>query len=228
MVRSKKKKMDKIIIAGISGHSKVLIDIVEKENKYEIVGLTDKFYLQGTKVLGYPVLGKDEDIPQIVKSYSIVGGLVGVGDNWLSYNINTKIKNIYAEFRFIKAIHPSAQIAKDITIGDGTVIMAGVTINPCSSIGRFCILNTNSSLDHDSVMDDFSSLAPHATTGGNCKIGGYSAVSIGAVLIHGIHVGEHSVIGAGSTVLNNIGSFKVALGTPAKTIRERKPGDKYL
>lgn len=73
--------MDKIIIAGISGHSKVLIDIVEKEQKYEIAGLTDKFHSQGTNVLGYPVLGTDEDIPKIVDSYSITGGLVGVGDN---------------------------------------------------------------------------------------------------------------------------------------------------
>jgi sugar O-acyltransferase (sialic acid O-acetyltransferase NeuD family) len=220
--------MDKIIIAGISGHSKVLIDIVEKERKYEIVGLTDKFHSQDAKVLGYRVLGKDEDIPQIVKAYSIVGGLIGVGDNWLRYNISKKIEDIYPEFRFVKAIHPSAQIAKDVTIGDGTVIMGGVIVNPCSSISRFCILNTNSSLDHDSMMGDFSSLAPQATTGGNCRIGNYSAVSIGAILSHGIQVGEHTIIGAGSTVLNNIKPFKVAYGTPAKAIREREQGDKYL
>ena len=89
-------------------------------------------------------------------------------------------------------------------------------------------MNTNSSLDHDSVMNDFSSLAPRAATGGNCRIGDYSAVGIGAVLVNGIQVGEHTVIGAGSTVLSNIESFKVAYGTPAKAIRERKPGDEYL
>lgn len=143
-------------------------------------------------------------------------------------NISKKIKTIYPGFRFIKAIHPSAQIAKDVTVGDGTVIMGGVIVNPCSSVGRFCILNTNSSLDHDSVMEDFSSLAPQATTGGNCRIGSYSAVSIGAVLSHCIQVGEHTIVGAGSTVLNNIDSFKVAYGTPAKLVRTRNQGDKYL
>ena len=135
--------MDKIIIAGISGHSKVLIDIIENENKYEIVGLTDKFYSEGTKVLGYPVLGRDEDIPKIVKSYSIIGGLVGAGDNWLRYNISMKIQKIDANFKFVKTVHPSAQIGKNVKIEDGTVVMAGVCVNPCSSIGRFCILNTN-------------------------------------------------------------------------------------
>lgn len=106
--------------------------------------------------------------------------------------------------------------------------MAGATVGPSCSIGRFCILNTNSSLDHDSVMEDFSALAPRVATGGNCRIGAYSAVGIGAVLIHGIHVGEHTVIGAGSTVLTNLDSFTVAYGTPARAIREREPGEAFL
>ena len=77
-------------------------------------------------------------------------------------------------------------------------------------------------------MEDFSSLAAHATTGGYCRIGSYSAISIGAVLIHGIHIGNNTVVGAASLVLKPIDSFIVAYGSPAKVIRKRKPGDKYL
>jgi acetyltransferase-like isoleucine patch superfamily enzyme len=106
--------------------------------------------------------------------------------------------------------------------------MAGAAINPCCSVGRFCIMNTNSSLDHDSTLEDFASLAPGATTGGNCRIGQFSAVGIGAVMIHGIHVGEHTVIGAGSLVMKPIESFVVAYGSPARAVRNRKQGDEYL
>jgi acetyltransferase-like isoleucine patch superfamily enzyme len=88
--------------------------------------------------------------------------------------------------------------------------MAGVTVNPCCSIGRFCILNTNASLDHDSSMNDFSSLAPRVATGGNCKIGACSAICIGATLVHGVSIGEHTVVGAGSTVLGDIESHQLA------------------
>jgi acetyltransferase-like isoleucine patch superfamily enzyme len=77
-------------------------------------------------------------------------------------------------------------------------------------------------------MEDFSSLAPHATTGGSCRIGSYSAISIGAVLIHGVHIGNNTVVGAGSLVLKPLDSFIVAYGSPAKVIRKRKAGDKYL
>jgi acetyltransferase-like isoleucine patch superfamily enzyme len=77
-------------------------------------------------------------------------------------------------------------------------------------------------------MSDFSSIAPGVTTGGNISIGKFSAVSLGANVIHGIKIGKHSVIGSGSTVLTNIDDYVVAYGTPAKIIRERKDGDKYL
>lgn len=138
------------------------------------------------------------------------------------------MREVCTDLTFVSAIHPRASIARDVSVGEGTVVMAGATINPSCSIGRFCILNTNSSLDHDSIMEDFSSLAPFVTTGGNCRIGGYSAVSIGVVLIHGIYIGEHSIVDAGSTVVKNIDPFKVAYGTPARAIRSRQPGDKYL
>ncbi|MEY8214237.1 MAG: hypothetical protein RPR97_07100 [Colwellia sp.] len=106
--------------------------------------------------------------------------------------------------------------------------MAGVSINSCSSVGNFCILNTNSSLDHDSRMADFSSLAPRVVTGGYCDIGEYSAICIGATLIERVHIGKHTVIGAASLVLKSLGAYTIAYGNPVKKIRARKQGDKYI
>jgi sugar O-acyltransferase (sialic acid O-acetyltransferase NeuD family) len=220
--------VDKIVIIGSSGHAKVVIDIVEQAGKYEIAGLVDRHRQTCEQTLGYQVLGKEEDLAQLRASHALGGALVAIGDNFVRSKIATRANEICPELPFVAAIHPSASIAKDVSIGEGTVIMAGVTVNSCCSIGRFCILNTSSSLDHDSVMEDFSSLAPGVATGGNCRIGAYSAVGIGAILIHGVQIGEHAVVGAGSLVLKHLDSFKVAYGSPARTIRERKPGDKYL
>ena len=220
--------MDNIVIIGSSGHAKVVIDIVEQEGRYKIAGLLDRYRKAGDQTLGYQVLGQEEDLPELTTRHTLRGAIVAIGDNFIRSKVATCVREICPDLPFVRAIHPKASTAKDVSIGEGTVIMAGVAINPCCSIGRFCILNTNSSLDHDSVMEDFSSLAPRVTTGGNCRIGGYSAVSIGAVLIQGIHIGQHSVLGAGSTALKDLDSFKVAYGSPAKPVRDRKPGDKYL
>jgi acetyltransferase-like isoleucine patch superfamily enzyme len=77
-------------------------------------------------------------------------------------------------------------------------------------------------------MDDFSSLAPGVNTGGSCMIGKHTAVCIGATISHNINIGDHCVIGAGSVVLHDVPSFKLAHGAPARIKRNRKKGDRYL
>jgi sugar O-acyltransferase (sialic acid O-acetyltransferase NeuD family) len=220
--------LDNIVIIGSSGHAKVIIDIVQKEGKYKIAGLLDRYRKVDEQTMGYPVLGKEEDLTELTNLHSLKGTIVAIGDNFIRSNVAARVRAICPDLPFVNAIHPKASIATNVSIGEGTVLMAGVSVNPCCTVGRFCILNTNSSLDHDSTMEDFASLAPGATTGGNCRIGEYSAISIGAVLIHGVHIGEQSVIGAASLVMKHIESFVVAYGTPAKAVRSRQPGDKYL
>lgn len=220
--------MKNIVVIGSSGHAKVIIDIVQKEGKFNIVGLLDRFRNVGEQTLGYPILGEEEDLPKLITEHALEGSIIAIGDNFIRSKVASKIIEISPDLPFVSSIHPSASIASEVSIGEGTVVMAGVSINSCSSIGKFCILNTNCSIDHDSVLGDFASLAPGATTGGNCRIGQYSAISIGAVLIHGIDIGEHTVVGASSLVIKNIDPFTIAYGTPAIAIRTRKPGDKYL
>ena len=106
--------------------------------------------------------------------------------------------------------------------------MPNVTVISGSRIGQGCILNTGSSLDHDSVMEDWSSLAPSVTTGGNVIIGQRSSIGLGANLIHRVTIGQDTVIGAGSLVLNDFPSQIVAYGSPCKVIRPRAIDEKYL
>jgi sugar O-acyltransferase (sialic acid O-acetyltransferase NeuD family) len=220
--------MDNIVIIGASGHAKVVIDVVRREGRYNIAGLLDQSRRAGDEVLGCRVLGKDDDLPGLTSAHSIKGAIVAIGDNFARSSTADRAREICPGLKFVSAVHPRATIATDVSVGEGAVVMAGVVVNPGSSIGRFCILNTNSTLDHDSTMDDYSSLAPGALTGGNCRVGRYSAISIGAVLAHGVQVGEHSVIGAASLVTKPVGPFVVAYGTPAKEVRSRRPGDEYL
>lgn len=220
--------MDNIILIGGSGQARVVADIVEREGRFRIAGLLDDGPPPGSEAFGYPVLGPIGDAARIVSSLSIDGGLVAVGDNALRGRLAETVRTILPGLRFVTAVHPAAVVGRGATIGEGTVIMAGAVVNPGCSVGRFCIINTASSLDHDSRMDDFSSLAPGAVTGGNVRLGAYAAVCIGAVLKHGVAIGEHSVIGAGAVVLADIGPHKTAYGVPARVVRERAPGDRYL
>ncbi len=216
----------KIIIAGSGGHAKVIIDILEKLDRYDIIGFIDGFKAKGTSVYGYEVLGDESYIQD--NHNTIDGGIVAIGDNWVRSKVVSRILAIHTQFKFITAVHPSATIARGVTVGDGTVIMAGSVINSDTVIGEHCILNTKSSVDHDCTVRDFVTIAPNATTGGNVKIGNFSTVSLGANIIHSREIGAHTIIGAGSNVLSDIGSFTVAYGTPARVIRSREQGENYL
>ncbi|MFC0470055.1 acetyltransferase [Halalkalibacter kiskunsagensis] len=219
-------KENHIYVIGSGGHSKVVIDILESMNRYTIIGIVDPFRKPNEIIHGYTVLGDETILKKENNQYK--RGIVAIGDNWIRSQWVLKVKSICPSFEYITAIHPYSFISKDSKVGKGSVIMAGAIVNSNSVVGEHCIVNTNSSIDHDNSLGYCASIAPGVTTGGNVKIGDYSAISIGATMKHGIEIGAHTIIGAGSTVLSNIESSKVAYGTPAKVIRDRKKGDKYL
>ncbi|MBZ5749047.1 acetyltransferase [Metabacillus rhizolycopersici] len=217
---------ENIVIFGSGAHSKVVIDIIEKSNQFSILGLIDHCWPRGSVVNGYKILGDDSSVEEI--HHQIHGGIVAIADNFVRSKVVAKIMSVCPDFKFVSAIHPASVIGRDVKIGDGTVVMAGAVINSNSLIADHCIINTQSSVDHDGLIENFASLAPGVTLGGNVRIGEYSAISLGANVIHSRIIGKHSVIGAGSTVVSDIDSHVVAYGIPARTIRKREIGEKYL
>jgi sugar O-acyltransferase (sialic acid O-acetyltransferase NeuD family) len=220
--------MESIFVAGASGHAKVVIDIIEKEGRYSIAGLLDEAKEPGTPFLGYRVLGKEDDLEKLARKHGIAGGIVAIGDNWNRKQVAARIAAVFPACRFVRAVHPAASVGKGVEIGAGTAVMAGAVIGPDTRVGEHCIVNTGATLDHDGVLEDWASLAPGVSAGGNVTIGELTAVAIGAVIIHRIRIGKNCVIGAGATVLDDIPALSVAYGTPARVIRTRVPGDGYL
>ena len=220
--------MGRVLVVGASGHAKVVLDIFEKEARHEVVGLLDDFKPAETIWFGYSVFGPVADVANLASKHQVESIFVAIRSNWIRTQIVTRLKTLAPELTFVSAVHPSAQIARGVSLGAGSVVMPGVAINSDSTIGDFAILNTNSSVDHDSRLGEFASLAPRAATGGNVSIGDFSAIGIGAVILHGRSIGQHSVIGAGAVVTRDIGACAVAYGVPAKMIRSRSAGEKYL
>lgn len=218
----------KILILGASGHARVLVDIVERQGAYEIAGFVDREGRRQCRVTGYQVLGTDDAIGQIAREQGVDSCCVAIGDNWARGQVVHTLATTHPELRFPVLVHPSASIGRDVTLGDGTVVMAGAIVNSGTRVGEFCILNTHSSLDHDCELSSFASLGPGAVVGGHVRIGPYSAVCLGARVVDTAGVGEHVVVGAGATVLQDIPASVVVYGTPARIIRPRERGEPYF
>ena len=220
--------MDNIILIGAAGHANGIIDIIEKEGKYNIAGFIDKKENIKDSFSGYPILVEDIAVEEISQKYDVTGGIIAIGDNWLRSQVSKKIHEIYPKFIFVTTVHPSASLGRNVSLGEGTVIMQNAVVGSNTKIGKHCFVSANASIDHDCLADDYSSLAPGVTVGGHVSIGTFTAIGLGANVIHDIKIGAHTIIGAGSMVNKDITDHKMAYGVPAKEIRDREDGEKYL
>jgi sugar O-acyltransferase (sialic acid O-acetyltransferase NeuD family) len=220
------KQRKNIIIFGSGGHSKVIVDTIEKEEKFQLVGFIDDN--KNENILDYKVIGNDDSLTSLIQEKKIFGGIIGIGDNAIRKKLSEKIISVIPDFHFVNCIHPEAIIGKNVVFGFGNVVMAGAIINTSSKIENHCILNTGCSVEHDCEISDFSSIGPGATLGGSVKIGKYSAIGLGATILPNVKIGSNCIVGAGSLVCKNARKNSVYYDSPSKFIRPHSLGDKYL
>jgi sugar O-acyltransferase (sialic acid O-acetyltransferase NeuD family) len=220
--------MKNIVLLGGGNQAHYTIDIIEKENKYNIVGIIDSIQEIGSIRFGYPVLGRQENIKELIEKYSIDGGVISIGDNWSRYYVYSQVKEIVPEFQFFNAIHPSVIIGNNVKLGIGVVAMAGCIFNPKSFIGDFTFFATGAQVEHDCIIEEFSSISAGSITGGFVKLGKFSAVTLGVTIIDRLEIGENTVVGSGSLVTKSLPSNVLAYGNPAKIIRTRNEGERFL
>jgi len=218
----------RLVILGAAGHGLVVHDIVARAGLYEVAGFLDSGKPPGQEHAGHLVLGPAEAVAELATAHAFSACVVAIGHNAVRRACVERLAAACPALWFPAAVHPTAVVAADAVIGEGTVVMAGAVINPGCVIGRHCIVNTGSCLDHESRLGDFASMAPGAVTGGNVLIGPGTAVCLGAMVAHGISIGADTVVGAGALVLHDLPGRCVAYGSPARQIRTRAPADNYL
>jgi len=220
--------MKNVVLIGGGNQAHYTIDIIEREGKYNIIGIIDSIHPIGSERFGYPIIGRQDDIKELISKHKIDAGIISIGDNWGRFAVSRTILELVPNFEFVNAIHPSVVIGKDVKLGVGIVAMAGCIINPKSSIGDFCFFATGAQIEHDCIIEDFASVSAGSVTGGFVKIKRFSAITLGVTILDRIIIGENTVVGSGSLVLKDLPDNVLAYGNPCKVIRERKEFEKFL
>jgi sugar O-acyltransferase (sialic acid O-acetyltransferase NeuD family) len=200
----------RLIIIGASGHGKVVADTAQKMNDWDKIEFLDDNDELMT-ALNLDVVGKSSDVEKYIHDSDV---FVAIGDNATREKVFNQLEKIGAKIPTL--IHPSSIIGSDVTIGLGTVIMAGVVINCCAKIGKGCIINTSATIDHDNVIGNFVHLSPGARLAGTVNVGRLTWIGIGATVINNISIVQDCIIGAGATVVNDINVCGIYIGVPAK------------
>lgn len=172
--------MEKIILIGGGGHCKSVIDVIEQEAKYKIAGIIDKKGNIGKDVLGYKIIGCDDDLEDIFQTCKNACITVGhIKSNALRVKLFSKAKEI--KFNLPAIISPLAYVSKYAFVDEGSVVMHHAFVNAAAKVGKNCIINTKALIEHDAVIEN------------NCHI------STGAVVNGGTVVKKDTFYGSNAT-----------------------------
>jgi sugar O-acyltransferase (sialic acid O-acetyltransferase NeuD family) len=193
----------KVLIVGAGGHAASCIEVIEAEKRYQILGLIGTKDEIGKIHLGHKVISSDNNLNELMKiTDKIVLGVGQIKSPQLRIEISDKF--IRNGFKFVSVISPNACISKHATIGNGTVIMHGVTINSGVEIGDYSIINTGSIIEHHSKIGNFSHISTGAILNGNSVIGNNSFVGSGTIIMEGIKIGNNCIIGMGQHIRHDV------------------------
>lgn len=171
---------NRIILIGGGGHCRSVIDVLEQEGRFSIYGIIDIAENIGKEILGYKIIGTDEDLPALRKE--VQNALITAG-YIRDINLRIKLYNLAESlaYNLPNIISPLAYVSKYAVLGKGNVVMHHAIINAGARVGNNCIINTKALVEHDAVVED------------HCHI------STGAIVNGGVVVREGTFFGSNAT-----------------------------
>jgi sugar O-acyltransferase (sialic acid O-acetyltransferase NeuD family) len=121
--------------------------------------------------------------------------------------------------RYSNLIHKFSYVPKNVSMGEGNFIGAGVVLATHIKMGDFNYINRSASIGHDTHLLSFNELGPGCTIAGNCEIGCKNHFYSGSVVINNMHIGDNITIGAGGVVIRDILEPGIYTGVPAKKLK---------
>jgi sugar O-acyltransferase (sialic acid O-acetyltransferase NeuD family) len=189
-----------LLLVGAGGHAISCIDVIEQHGEFKIAGLIGSASEIGSTVLGYRVLGTDEELPSLAARYGtalIVVGQIKTPDTRV--RLFSQLTEIGC--RLATIVSPRAYVSAHAALGAGSIVMHGAVINARASVGRNCIVNSMALVEHDAVVSDHCHIATAAVLNGAVTVGAGTFVGSQSSIRQGVTVGERCVIGMGQQVL---------------------------
>ena len=197
-----------IWIYGAGGMGKETLWLIEEmlANEINVLGFVDDFKLD-TQFKNLPLLNKIEPNSNVI---------IAVADSKIRKQIKESNK-----FDFVNIIHPNIKIHDSNSIGIGNIICKGVELTVDIKIGDHVIININSTIGHDAIIENFVSIMFGVHISGNTKIGNENLIGTGSITIPAINIGNNNKIGAGTVVIFDIPNEMTVVGSKPKMFENK-------
>ncbi len=193
-----------IIVYGGGGHGKSLIDLVRTLGTYRIAAIIDDGLKPGQEVMGIPVLGGREALPDLFQRgvRLAVNAVGGIG------NVSVRIKVFHSlletGFTCPALAHPSAVIERSASMEPGVQVFAQAYVGSEARIGFGTIINTGAIVSHDCDLGNYVNLSPGAILAGEVHVGEGALIGMGVTVNLGVQIGAGARIGNGATVKSDV------------------------
>ena len=195
--------MKPLLLIGGGGHCHACIDVIEGEQKYRIAGIVLPTRGDHADIMGYPVIGADEDLPALLaKTPNAIVTVGQIKSAAIRIKLFELLKTHGAHLPIIQS--PSSYCSKHAVIGEGTILMHGSMVNAGAQVGANCIINSQTLIEHDVEIADHCHISTGAKVNGSVRIGKETFIGSGSIVKEGVKIGAGVVIGAGQLILKDV------------------------
>lgn len=125
---------------------------------------------------------------------------------------------------FATLVHPDARLSATSSLGEGSLISAGVIVASHTKIATHVRLNRGALVGHHTDIADYVTVQPGANIAGACHIGEGAYIGMGAIVQDRTTVGAHSVVGSGAVVTKDVPENVQVVGVPARIVKQNIEG----
>lgn len=204
--------MRPLILIGGGGHCQSVIEVAESTGR-EIRGILDLPEEVGKLVLGYPVLGTDDQLADYAQICEFVITVGFIKNPSLRIKLFNRVR--VAGGVLATLIASTAYVSRHSSLGAGTVVMHHAFVNAGAKIGENVIINTFCNIEHGVSIGNQCHISTGTMVNGDCKVGNNCFIGSQSVLANGISICDDVVVGAGSLVRKSIIKPGVYSGNPA-------------
>ncbi len=207
-------------IYGAGGFGKEVYDVACRQNAlnrcWDEIFFIDDYRENGSDCY----LSKAFTLSHVLKTFTKDNFEIVIAIGEPAVRINLKNKLLENGIKLGIVVDPSAIISPTAKLGAGVIVTSDCIIASSVIIGENVAINVKSIVGHDIVLDNDVVLSSMVNIGGACKIGTGTYLGMGCLIKEGLEIGEEVIVGMGSVVHHNIPSRMIALGNPARPMRE--------
>ena len=204
-----------ILLIGGGGHCVSCIDVIESNNQFTIVGIVDQSKSKDESILGYPILGTDEDLPKFRLKYDYAFVTIGhMKSNKARVKSFELLKSL--EFKIPTIVSKTAIVSAHSSIDEGTIVMHHAIVNANSRVGKNCIINSKALIEHDNHVGSHCHISTNSTLNGSVRIGDNCFIGSNSKTVNNITIKNNIFVGIDSLVTKNLSEPGMYLGSPAR------------